>query len=183
MPDVMTKLRQDHANVAQVLAVLERELDRIEQGGSADYELLQDVMRYITGYSDLHHHPAEDVLYEELAKAAPEAAGELSVILTEHEKLIDKGRQFLETIEAVEEEAMVKRADFLRIGHAYVDTLSHHMGIEESRLFPLADRVLSDDAFANVSERLERQPDPLFGPALHEEYRQLWKRIEAHSLP
>ena len=181
MPDVLDKLRRDHANVGRVLRLLGPELDRIEAGESADYDLLHDVMRYITGYSDLHHHPAEDVLYEALAMASPEAARDLAAIVTEHEKLIQKGRSFLETIEAVEEDAMVGRADFLRIGRDYIDMLGRHMGIEESRLFPLADKTLSQDDLAGVNERLERLPDPLFGPALDEEFRHLWKRIEAHS--
>ena len=181
MADVVDKLRRDHANVGIVLRLLAQGLDRIEAGESADYDLLHDVMRYITGYSDLHHHPAEDVLYEALARASPEAAAELAAIVTEHEKLIEKGRSLLETIIAIEEEAMVRRDDFLRVGRDYVHTLGRHMGIEESRLFPLADESLSQDDLADVTERLERLPDPLFGPALDEEFRQLWKWIEAHS--
>lgn len=181
MANVVDKLRRDHAHVRRVLRLVGQGLDRIEAGDSADYDLLHDVMRYITGYSDLHHHPAEDVLYEALAKASPEAASELAAIVTEHEKLIDKGRSFLVTIEAVEDEVMVSREDLLRIGRDYVDTLAHHMGIEESRLFPLADESLSQDDLADVTERLERLPDPLFGPALDEEFRHLWKWIEAHS--
>jgi hemerythrin-like domain-containing protein len=179
--NVVDKLRRDHANVGTLLRLVEHELDRIEAVESADYALLHDALRYITGYSDLHHHPAEDVLYEALAGAMPDAATELAAILTEHEKLIEKGRSFLQNIEAAEEEAMIRRDDFLRIGRDYVDTLGRHMGVEESRLFPLADKVLSEDELTGVSERLERRPDPLFGPSLDEEFRHLWKWIEAHS--
>ena len=181
MANVVDKLRSDHANVKKVLRLVGQGLDRIEAGDSADYGLLHDVMRYITGYSDLHHHPAEDVLYEALARASPDAASELAAIVTEHEKLIEKGRSFLAAIEAVEDEIMVNRADFLRAGRDYVETLGRHMGIEESRLFPLADKTLSEMDVTAVGDRLERLPDPLFGPALDEEFRHLWKWIEAHS--
>lgn len=181
MANVVDTLRRDHANVGRILRLVGHELDRIEAVESADYALLHDALRYITGYSDLHHHPAEDVLYEALARVSPEAASELAAIVTEHEKLIEKGRSFLENIEAAEEEAMIRRDDFLRIGRDYVDTLGRHMGIEESRLFPLADKSLSEDELTGVSERLERRPDPLFGPSLDEEFRHLWKWIESHS--
>lgn len=164
-----------------VLRLLGQGLDKIEAGEWADYDLLRDGMRYITVYSDKHHHPAEDVLYEALARVSPEAGTALAAILTEHEKLIEKGRSLLLTIEAIKEEAMVSREDFLRIGREYVDTLGRHMGIEESHLFPLADKTLSPDDLADVTERLERLPDPLFGPSLDEDFRQLWIWIEAHS--
>jgi hemerythrin-like domain-containing protein len=181
MANVLDKLRRDHANVGRVLRLLGPEFDRIEAGEPADYDLLHDAMRYVTGYSDLHHHPAEDVLYEALVKASPEAAKEVAAIVSEHEKLIERGRSFLDTVEAVVEEAMVRREEFLRIGRDYVDTLGRHMGIEESRLFPLADKTLSQEDLAAVTERLNRLPDPLFGPALDEEFRHLWNRIESHS--
>lgn len=163
------------------MRVAAKELDALEGGQSADYGLLEDIMRYVTGYSDAHHHPTEDVLYDELKSRSPAVAAQVEAIVGEHETLIDRGREFLETIEAVEDGAIISRDALLAVGREYIDTLGRHMGIEEKRLFPLASSELTDEAWSAMDERIERAPDPLFGSSVDERFRRLWQRIEAHT--
>jgi len=179
--DVLAELRRDHANISRVMRVAARELDALEAGESADYGLLEEIMRYLTGYSDAHHHPTEDILFAELGVRSPAARAEVDAITAEHDTLIVRGREFLEAVEAVEDEVMVRRDALVRSGRDYFAALGRHMGIEEARLFPLATQELSPEAWEALGERIERAPDPLFGPALDEEYRRLWQRIEAHT--
>ena len=63
---VLAELREDHKNMALMLNLLERESNRIYEGEEPDYELLQDIMHYMTVYPDAVHHPKEDRLYAEL---------------------------------------------------------------------------------------------------------------------
>ena len=69
---VLAELREDHKNMALMINLLERESNRIYAGEEPDYELLQDVMHYMTVYPDAVHHPKEDRLYAEL-KAVPKS--------------------------------------------------------------------------------------------------------------
>jgi len=179
--DILAELRRDHANIARVMRVAARELDALEAGDSADYSLLEEIMRYLTGYSDAHHHPTEDILFAELGASSAEARDEVAAIAAEHDTLTERGRDFLQAVESVEGEAIVRRDALVRSGRDYFGALGRHMGVEESRLFPLAAKRLSPEAWKALGERIERAPDPLFGPALDEEYRRLWQRIEAHT--
>ena len=58
--------------MAIMLDLLERETDRIRDGEKPDYELIHDIMRYMTVYSDAVHHPKEDRLYAELKSFRPD---------------------------------------------------------------------------------------------------------------
>ena len=81
----MKDLHEHHINIALVLRLGAAELDALEQGESTDYSLLEDIMAYVTGYSDTHHHPTEDVVFASLKLRAPEQAAEIEAILAEHE--------------------------------------------------------------------------------------------------
>ena len=53
----------DHVNFGRLLSMLESELDLVHEGGSPDYEMMLDIMYYMTHYSDAVHHPKEDLLF------------------------------------------------------------------------------------------------------------------------
>ena len=180
MMDIIASLHEDHVNVAQVASVAREELSLLAAGETADYALLEDIMCYVTGYPDTHHHPTEDIVFEKLKERSPEVSEEVDSLLAEHVELIERGRRFLEAIRAVADESLVLREDFLRRGREYLSLLERHMDVEEGRLFPLATRELTDEDWASLNERVEQRADPLFGPALDEDYRRLWRRIQAH---
>ena len=64
--NVLTELRQDHRNMGLMLNLLEQESNRLFDGDDTDFELLHDVMHYMTVYPDTVHHPKEDRIYAEL---------------------------------------------------------------------------------------------------------------------
>ena len=68
----LAELREDHKNMALMLKLLERESNRIYDGDEPDYELLQDIMHYMTVYPDAVHHPKEDRIYAELKAFRPD---------------------------------------------------------------------------------------------------------------
>ena len=180
MNGILDNLHQDHVHMAQITAAAARELAAVEVGQSADLELLEDIMRYVTGYPDTHHHPTEDIVFERLKLRAPGAADEIDAILSEHRQVIESGIRFLEAIQAVQEDVVMIRDDFVHTGREYLSLLERHMGVEESRLFPLAQSTLTAQDWNHVDELIEQRPDPLFGASLDEDYRRLRQYIEAH---
>lgn len=180
MSGILDNLHQDHVHMAQITAAAARELAAVEAGQSADLELLEDIMRYVTGYPDTHHHPTEDIVFERLKLRAPGAADEIDAILSEHRQVIESGIRFLEAIQAVQEAVVMIRDDFVQTGREYLSLLERHMGVEESRLFPLAQSTLTAQDWSQMDELIEQRPDPLFGASLDEDYRRLRQYIEAH---
>jgi hemerythrin-like domain-containing protein len=177
----MTGLHQDHVNLARILRLGERELAALERGDSTDLDLLEDIMRYVTGYPDAHHHPTEDVVFERLKRRVPETAAEIDAIVAEHEEIIAKGRSFLDALEAAQDDAMMRRDELVRRGNGYFAALRRHMDTEEGRLFPSAARNLTPADWRAIEGRVEAAPDPLFGPQFDERFRHLRERIEAHG--
>ena len=178
--DIIASLHEDHVNVAQVASVAREELRLLAAGETADYALLEDIMCYVTGYPDTHHHPTEDIVFARLKERSPEISEEIDSLLAEHVEIIARGRRFLEAIRAVAEESFMLREDFLHRGEEYLTLLVRHMDVEEGRLFPRARSELTEEDWVVLKERIEQRVDPLFGPALDEDYRRLWRRIQAH---
>ena len=102
MTDVMQSLYQDHANLAEITDIARQELKSLEAGEHAEYGLLEDIMRYVTGFPDTHHHPTEDVVFARLKMRVPGAAKDVDRMLTEHAALLTRSRVFLEAVQAVE---------------------------------------------------------------------------------
>jgi hemerythrin-like domain-containing protein len=181
MTNVLNDLHDDHKNIARVLALLDHELETLADVHSPDYELVEDIMRYATGYPDTHHHPTEDIMFAHLKERAPETAADIDALLDEHHRLVDSGRRFLKAIEAVEHAAMMQRTDLLALGRAYADLLRQHMDKEEGHLFPEARARLTPADWDAIGSEVKAQPDPLFGAALRVEFRRLLQRINDHA--
>ena len=178
MTDVMQGLYQDHANLAEITNIARQELEALEAGEHAEYSLLEDIMRYVTGYPDTHHHPTEDVVFAQLKTRVPGAATDVDRMLTEHSTLLAKSHLFLEAIQAVEEGTIMRRNEFVHLGQDYFDFLAEHMRVEESRLFPVAEEQLTDADWTEVDQRVQQITDPVFGETVDEDYQRLWQRIQ-----
>ena len=181
MAHVLDDLHEDHKNIARVLALLNHELETLAEVHSPDYELVEDIMRYVTGYPDTHHHPTEDIVFQHLKDRAPETADAIAEILEQHHRLIDNGTRFLKAIEAVEHEAMIQRTELLALGRAYAELLKEHMDTEEGHLFPAAKAKLTASDWEMIGVEVEARPDPLFGASLQTEFRRLLQRINDHA--
>lgn len=177
---ILQGLHEDHINMTKIAALVAAELAEVEGGAPPDYDLLENIMSYVTSYPDTYHHPTEDVVFAGLRRVVPEAGADIDLLLAEHETLLAHGREFLRTIRAIEEEAVVTRAQFLAQGRHYLESLTAHMNKEETGLFRLAAERLDASDWEDISARVEAIDDPLFGPAVNADYRRLWQRITAN---
>ena len=57
MSAIMQQLKADHGNISRLLATLEEQMDVVHDEEIADFELMHDIMAYMTHYAD-HTHPA-----------------------------------------------------------------------------------------------------------------------------
>ncbi|MDZ7768416.1 MAG: hemerythrin domain-containing protein [Woeseiaceae bacterium] len=81
---LLDELHQDHRNMAFLLELLERESNRLLDDGNPDFELMHDIMQYMTGYPDAVHHPKEDRLYAEIKEVRPELTAGFQRISHDH---------------------------------------------------------------------------------------------------
>jgi len=178
MTSPIDRLHKDHAHFAQLLRIVERELDRIEALEHEDHDLMLDVMSYITRYSDRVHHPTEDLLYARLADKSPRARTSLAEVPRDHEALLHEGSAFKTTLTMIADGGMVLREDILVQGRAYLDHLRRHMVLEEEHLFPMARTVLDEADLAEVDQILNEQRDPIFGDVVESDFADLYQHIQ-----
>ena len=178
LADILEDLRQDHRNMSVMLGLLEREIKRIREEKSPDFELMHDIMRYMTVYSDAVHHPKEDVLYRAMRDAHPDLASGLEHVEPEHHRLAELSENLRDDIEAIASEAPVTRERIAANSREYVDFLRRHMDWEERDLFPRADALIKAETAMFVDISHLDKVDPVFGAEREHSFANLLHNIQ-----
>lgn len=177
LADLLRDLRRDHRNMSVLLDLLEREVDRASEGGTPDDELLCDIMRYLTVYSDAVHHPKEDLLYAEMHARRPEFGAGLDRVAPEHRQLAERGLALRNDVEAIATGAPVTRDRLIEDTRDYVATLRRHMAWEEEDLFRRARSMVRSEGNPEVDVGEVEALDPLFGPQREHAFANLLRHI------
>ena len=177
MSRVMRELRTDHSHVARLLGLLDRQLDLVKAGANADFSVMEDAMKYMTGYGDRYHHPRENLVFARLRERDAGIGAVLDRLEREHEALAEKGHAFQHVLEGVVDGALAEREAFEAQGRDYVDFLRAHMQSEDGEVFPRAESALSDADWRFVEDSMESREDPLFGRLVHDDFKDLFRFV------
>ena len=145
MSTVMGDLHQDHRNFRELLGLLARELDAVSDASGGDFELMRDIMIYMTRYPDHTHHPKEDLMFERTRErgAAPDTKGTIETLLREHVALAEKGNVFRDMLIGVVDGALVEREALVAVGRDYAEFLGYHARLEDETVFMEAAQCLT----------------------------------------
>ncbi len=178
LADLLNDLREDHRNMAIMLDLLSRQVDHVREGERPDYELIHDIMRYMTTYSDAVHHPKEDVLYASMRAEKPEAAEGLERVEPEHIEIAELGEALRNDVEAVASGAPVTREKLIEDAQNYIGMLRRHMAWEEEDLFRRARDLVQGEREMFVDISNFDTLDPVFGPERQHSYENLLQNIK-----
>ena len=153
----------DHANFANLLALLEAQLEVLDKGGSPDYELILDVMYYMTHYPDRMHHAMEDAVFRKMIERGIGARSMLEVLISQHTALRDRGNALVHDLDDVVNGSIASRRDIATSTRDYVAEFRRHMESEEQEVIPLAERSFSAEDWTAIRNAVERIDDTLFG--------------------
>ena len=174
---VLQQLARDHRNMRLLLDLLDSEILRVQEGDVADFELMRDIMVYMTRYPDHTHHPIEDLMFRRWIEHDENARGLTSMLGREHRGLAQKGEALAEILAHVVDGAMVSREEIETRARDYCEFLRHHMSVEDDQAFPGAGRALREGDWAGIVNAFSEHEDPVFGPIVHDEFRDLFERI------
>jgi hemerythrin-like domain-containing protein len=175
---LLSELREDHRNMALVLNVLERTVETAATDADPDFELIGEIMRYMTIYPDAVHHPKEDVVYAELRKQRPDLADGLDDVPKDHAQIAQLGSKLRDDVEAIVAGAAVRREQFITDALMYVGRLRNHMNWEEEDLFSRVDTMIGEDPHAvDVGDFLHIK-DPVFELEVEAGFRRLISSLE-----
>ncbi len=178
---VLAELRTDHKNMALMINLLERESNRIYEGSEPDYELLGDIMHYMTVYPDAVHHPKEDRLYAELKAVRPDLSVGFERITMDHRHIADLSMKLRDKIGAINAGSPMKRNAVVADALRYVNTLRGHMQWEELDLFRRVDEMIAEGHDQFDTANFTHNSDPVFGPEVERNFGKLVSSIQEIS--
>ena len=178
---VLAELREDHRNLRLLLNLLESESASITVDDEPDFELMHDIMQYMTVYSDAVHHPKEDLVYGLIREHDTEMAPSLEQVEPEHLDITKLGTTLRNDIEAIISGTAVTRDRLESDLQDYVALLRTHIGWEEDELFPVADSLAAKNGAAGIDVGLFPDEDPLFGATTATSFRNLLTYLQKYQ--
>ena len=175
---LMNGLRGDHRNMALLLDLLDAEIDSLSVSEEPDYDLVLDIMLYVTEYPDVVHHPKEDIVFRHLKSLRPEIRTDLERVETDHQYLEESGLKLKNDMEAISNGAKLDRGELIEKFHHYMEQLREHMYWEETDLFSVADELQLYGDWSEVVLKNNEISDPLFGSRVERKYRRLLAKIQ-----
>ena len=181
MLDALALWNRDHANFAVLLDLLERQLDLFHQGESPDYELMSDIMFYMTHYTDQVHHPREDLAFARIREREPEMEALVDELIAQHATLKAAGEALIRALDDIVNGSITSRARLEVPARAYVEMLRGHMRREETALLPRVATLLRPRDWSAIDTEIRHIEDPLFGGNGEERYAALRAQISREA--
>ena len=184
MTNALAVLREEHVNFGKLLDLLDGELSLFHDGGSPNYELMLDIMFYMTHYPDMLHHPKEELAFAKLTRRDARLRSAVEELTRQHELLKESGAKLVMELEDIVNGSIVSRQEVEGPGKAYVENFRSHMDREEGELFPVVARLLREQDWSAIEEKIERREDPIFGKIAERRYAAIRDQIAREaSLP
>ena len=181
MHPLLDRLNRDHRNLARLLTLLDRTLDRFHQGKEPDYELLCELLDYMDGYADQIHHPTEDLIFRRFMETTGESPEVLGILMHQHQEVVQLNRRFRNSLDGVVHGDVLTRQEVEVQGRDLVRTLWNHMTIEDTQAFPLVQERLSTADWDELARVAPSAADPVFGAPDPARFRALFERLAADA--
>lgn len=78
---IIERLSQEHRNIRKLLAILEREFETFDTGQRPDCEVIRSIISYFEIYTEVYHHPQEDLVYAKLKTVIRPPLSESAILL------------------------------------------------------------------------------------------------------
>lgn len=172
MENIILKLRKEHMNFKELLNLFDTQLDLLHIGEPPDFQLMTDILYYMTQYSDLIHHPREEAVFALLVARDSSVVENVAELTRQHLIIGESGASFYEKLEnTINGEGEIKQLQDIEIpGRLYSFTLRAYMDKEEHGLFVLAEQLLNDNDWKKIKSETQSKPDPIFGEAIEDRF-------------
>lgn len=164
MKKIISNLRKEHENFKKLLNLLDAQLDLLHKEEEPDYQLMNDILCYMTQYADLVHHAKEEAIFHHVAEREPNVAENVADIVKQHRMIEELGATFYEYLEdIIGGQSIMQLQNIEKAGCLYSTTLRSHLNQENRDLFGLAEQLLKEDDWKKIKAETASQPDPIFG--------------------
>lgn len=176
-------IKSEHQNLGAVLYSMDKLVEEIESGKSADFAIFHGLFTYIDRFLDRYHHPKENLyLFPRLLERAPDTEGlvrELGQQHTEGEILFV---DMLKALSAYEFNGASEFPAFRGALRNYTSFEREHAIKEEREVLPRALEALEASDWEEIDAAFGENEDPMFGSQRSNEFSTLFKDL-VNSLP
>ena len=179
MHPALTIIREEHQALAAMLRSLSMLLaEHRRKGIPPDFGVLRAMLLYVDEFPEkLHHTKESELLFPMLRSRSTEAADVLDKLDHDHAQGERAIRDLQHDLLAYEVLGGDRGASFEQSVKRYVDFYLAHMALEEDRILPLAQEVLTEADWAELDMAFTKNCDPLTGHEPSDVYRPLFQRI------
>lgn len=162
MHTLLERLGRDHKNLERILELLTLQLDHFFAGRESDFDLKVELLEYLETYADLGHHPLENLIYDTGKKRVGDKLELLERLQSQHDSLTMLTRKFRQSLESVLQGGVMSREELETEGREFIALQRQHLDLEEHEVFPLLDRVLTEEDWASIEQNIPPHDDPVF---------------------
>ena len=172
-------IREEHSALSAMLRSIVLLLaQHRRQGTLPDFGALRAMLFYVDEFPEKRHHRKEtEILFPKLRARTPMSRELLDRLDDDHARGERRIRNVEHALLAFEMMGESRRKAFEQAVEHYVDFYLAHMAMEEREILPLAERVLTEDDWAELDRAFSKNRDPLTGYEPDAEYRDLFTRI------
>jgi len=181
MSDPVAAWRAEHQNFSRLLDLFAQEVAVFHAGERPDYELLLDIVTYLRHFPDLAHHPREDVAFARLAERDPSLGPMVARLQQEHRVIAAAGERMRDLLEGILDGTFAERVQIEAACATFLVYYRHHIQTEEQGILPRAAGLLDAADWKAIAQVHATAPDPLFGEAVEDRYRELRRKIAAEA--
>jgi len=175
---MLKQLRQDHANMARMLHVLQLKQKSLEKGERPNFQLVREVVDYILDYQEGFTRPLEKVCTERLKELDPSSVEVTERLARDYRSLQSRLKQLSNDLDMILMDAVVPMDRFAADLKSYLESHRAYLRDERELLFPLIQKNFNDqdlDALAaalpeGAQAQLERLQEAY--PELYAELRE-----------
>jgi hemerythrin-like domain-containing protein len=177
-------IREEHVALSAMLrSILLLLAQHRRQGTLPDFGALRAMLFYVDEFPEKRHHLKEsELLFPRLRARTASAGDALDRLDRDHAHGERSIRDLEHALLAFEMMGEARREAFERAAQQYVDFYLDHMSLEETQILPLAEKVLTEQDWAELDAAFAGNRDPLTGHVPEDDYGALFSRI-VNALP
>jgi len=177
MPDTLAQWHTEHVNFARLINLLEAQLDLFHDDDSPNYELMLDIMFYMTHYPDVVHHPREDLAFAKIKEREKSAGPTVDELTQQHAQLRHIGEDLVRALGDIVNGSISSRDSVETPGRLYVASFRSHMRTEEKEILPMAAKLLEARDWDAIKSAVSHIDDPIFGKTAEKRYAAIHQQI------
>ena len=141
---MLKQLRQDHANMARMLHVLQLKQKSLACGERPNFQLVREVVDYILDYQEGFTQPLEKVCTERLKELDPSSVEVTERLSRDYRSLKSRLKRLSNDLDMILMDAVVPMDRFAEDLKSYLESHRAYLRDERELLFPLIQKNFND---------------------------------------